>query len=203
MPVYEGMAIKYAHMQTQLAIKEIHTHLRQYLTDRNIEIHRPQLEEVKDYLYVTKNSAMSKTDYKRIYKLPSGEKIDIGQEAFMTGELIFQPDLVVGKKTPYMGLHDAVFRAAIKCDAELRAMMFEAVVPCGGLATVKGLNDRLSLELERMAMMPVNVVGSTEPYTVVWLGAATFAGMKGTDKLWISKKQFEDHGAKIVTNKFL
>lgn len=203
-PIYEGGVISFAHMQTNLAGRQISSFIKRSLTERNIDVKTPNtLEDIKKYLYVTKDSSMSWRNHKRMYTLPSGEKIDIGQEAFMTAELMFQPDFVCDKKTEFLALQDAVVLAANKCDPDIRSTMYEAVVPCGGLSTIPGLNERLAIELEEITQKPVNVLSSPEAYTVTWLGGATFAGMSDSKKMWVTKKQYDEYGAKIVMNKFL
>lgn len=203
-PVYEGGAIAYAHMQTNLAGRQISNFIKRSLTERNIDVRTPTtLEEIKKLMYLTKDVAMSRRNYKRMYKLPSGELIDVGQEAFMTAELMIQPDFVCDKKTAFLPLQKAIVQASMKCDADLRSALYEAVVVCGGLASIPGLNERLSMEIEKLTRKPVSVLSSPEAYTVAWLGGATFAGMSDSKKMWVTKKQYEDHGAKIVKNKFL
>lgn len=121
----------------------------------------------------------------------------------MTAELIIQPDVVCDKKTAFLPLQKAIVQAAMKCDADLRSALYEAVVPCGGLSTIPGLNNRLAMEIENLTHKPVSVLSSLESCTVAWLGGATFAGMSDSNKMWVTRKQYEDHGAKIVKNKFL
>ncbi|XP_046976901.1 actin-1-like [Vanessa cardui] len=206
-PVYEGGMTKYAHMCTNLAGSQISDYLKKCLADRNLlqEIKSPHhIEDIKTRtLYVTPDGAMSRNDYKRNYKLSSDDVIDVSNEAFMAAELIFQPDLVKGEKTNIIPLHEAIVTASLKCDPEIRMEMYDAIVPCGGMAAIPGFNDRLQVELERCITSPFTIISSPEPYAVSWLGGATFAGLPDTGKIWVQKKQFEDYGERIVRNRFL
>lgn len=205
-PCYEGGLIKYAHMQTNLAGRQISRYIESKLADRNLDFGfqiNNVIEDIKQEIYVLKEFALSDKSYSKEYTLPSGEKIDVGDESFIAGEMIFQPQLVCGDHCEFMPLQYAVVTAAMKCDPNLRKDMFDTIIPWGGLATVHGLVDRLTLEIQDMAKTPTNVVTSLEPYTVAWLGGSTFAGIKEAQKIWITKKQFEDFGEKIVRNKFL
>ncbi|KAM3956899.1 actin [Aphomia sociella] len=205
-PIYEGGLIRHAHLQTKLAGAQISNVLKEYLDDRNYNFgikSEEIMEEIKRKLYVSLDCSMSRLDYQRTFTLPSGEEIDVSQEAFMAGELIFQPDFIKGTSTNYMPLHEAVVTSALKCDAEMRSEMYEVIVPCGGLAMIPGLADRLAAEVEGLTHRPVNILSSPEGYVTTWLGGATFAGLPDSEKMWVSKKQFEDYGAKIVRNKFL
>lgn len=196
-------------MQTEYASKDVSNFIKESLDARDYDFgfRTPDvLEDIKKMLYVTQNVAMSRKNYKRLYKLPSGEEIDVSQETFMAAENIFQPELVkdcVACKKYVMPLQEAVVTAANKCDVELRSEMYNAVVPCGGMSMIPGLNARLQTEVENITQKAVNVLSSPEAYAVSWLGGATFAGMPASKKMWVSKKQFEDYGAKIVKNKFM
>ncbi|KAG6446951.1 actin [Manduca sexta] len=206
-PVYEGGLLSYAHIQTGLAGAQISDFIEHQLAERKLElgVHTPSIIEgiKRDCMYVTEDASMSRRDYKKAYPLPSGEEIHVCQEAFLAAELMFQPDLVMGRKSGFLPLQEGVVMAAMKCDSELRPEMFDAIVPCGGLAPTPGLFKRLALEVEDIINRPVNVLTSPESYAVSWLGGATFAGMADSKKMWVHKRQYEDHGARIVRNRFL
>ncbi|CAH2103252.1 unnamed protein product [Euphydryas editha] len=205
-PIFEGKMITYAHINTGLAGSQIENYLEKCLAERNLlnEFKSSiDIENIKkSCLYITKNGAMPIKNYIRNYKLPSGEKIDVSNEAFMAGELIFQPDIVKGEKTSFIPLHEAIVTASLKCDTEIRKQMYESIVPCGGLSMVPGINKRLQVELECSISSPFNILSSSEQYAISWLGGATFAGLSETKKIWVQKKQFEDYGQRIVRNKF-
>ncbi|XP_045783947.1 actin-1-like [Maniola jurtina] len=204
-PIFEGGMVKYAHVQTGIAGSQVSKYLKKSLGQRDLlEIHLSfeDIEDIKkQYLYATPNSAMS--IHKKIYKLPSGEEIDVSNEAFMAAELIFQPDLLDDNGKKRISLQDAVVTAASKCDEELRLELYNAIVSCGGMSTVPGINGRLQMEIQNKIKKSVTILTSSEPYAVAWLGGATFAGLSDAKKLWIQKKQFEDYGEKIVKNKFM
>ncbi|XP_013189188.2 uncharacterized protein LOC106133880 [Amyelois transitella] len=205
-PVYEGGVIRYAHMMTNFAGGDVLKHLKESFRDRDYDFGMKTMEIVEDIqklIYITPDCAMSRKDYKREYTLPDGNILEVSQEVFMTGEMFFQPELVMGQKTNIIPLHEAVITAAMKCDADLRVELFDAIIPCGGMSMISGLPERLGIEAEEMIHRPVNVVTSGEAYALPWLGGAVFAGLPDSGKIWVFKKQFEDYGAKIVKNKFM
>ncbi|XP_072930276.1 actin-like [Epargyreus clarus] len=206
-PIFEGGLVNYAHIQTGLAGNQISDYIKQQLNDRNLGHVIKTVEDIErikqDCLYVTECCAVTRKEYSKKYKLPSGEEIDISLEAFMAAELMFQPDLVKGYKTNYVPLHEAVVNSALKCDSELRTQLYDAIVPCGGLAMVPCITKRLADEIENMVGRPVTVLSSSEAYAISWLGGATFAGLPDANKMWVQKKQYEDYGPKIIRNKFL
>ncbi|CAG4977653.1 unnamed protein product [Colias eurytheme] len=206
-PVFEGGMIKYAHIQTGLAGAQISNYIKHSLVERNLAhgIKTPKdIDDIlRNQLYITPDCAMPRNNYKRSVNTACGVAIDLTNEAFMAGEMFFQPDFVMGEKTNYIPLHDAVLTASLKCDSELRPELYDAIVPCGGFAMVPGMNERLQIELENLTHRPVTISSSTEAYAVVWLGGATFAGLPDAKKLWVTRKQYEEHGVKIIKNKFM
>lgn len=66
-----------------------------------------------------------------------------------------------------------------------------------------GINERLQLELEKQLNRSVNIISSTEAYCVAWLGGAIFAGLSDAKKMWVTQRQYEEHGVKIIKNKFM
>lgn len=206
-PVYEGGVINYAHMRTGYAGAQIRDFIKDNLIRREIELGIKGNEILNDLmrkcLYVTPDAAMSRKGYKRPYRIPLGKGIDVSNEAFMAGEMLFQPDLVMGEKTKILPIHKAFATSCLKCDNELRSELYSAVVTCGGLSMIPGINERLKIEIEELIQKPINLVTSVESYSVSWMGGATFAGIPESHKLGITKKQYEDHGARIVKNRFM
>ncbi|CAH0402108.1 unnamed protein product [Chilo suppressalis] len=178
-PVYEGGIIRYAHMQTNYAGAQITDFFKESLAQKHYHdfgIHTSDiLEGMKKNMYVTQNVSMSGKDCRRIYTLPDGEEVDVGEEAFMAAEMIFQPDEVKGFKTNVLPLQEAIVTASLKCDTDLRPELYDAVVLCGGLSMIPGLNTRVATEIENIIQRPINVIMSPEAYAVAWLGGATFA----------------------------
>ncbi|CAK1554028.1 unnamed protein product [Leptosia nina] len=205
-PVFEGGQIKYAHIRTGLAAAQISSYIKRSLVERNLAhaIKTPNdIDCILREIYISRDCAMPRRGYARVFNGASGERIDLANEAFMAGEMLFRPDTVMGQATNYMPLHDAVVTASLKCDAEICTELYEAIVTCGGLAMIPGINERLQIELEEQLNRPVNILSSPEAYSVAWLGGATFAGLPDAKKMWITRRQYEEHGVKIIKNKFM
>lgn len=206
-PVYEGSIITYAQMQTFLGGNQITEYIKRELQMRSFDInvqHHDILEDIKrNCLYITSDAAMSRNDCCKSYLLPDGTEINISQEAFMAAEMIFQPDLVVGKECKYLPLHKAIVASASKCDRDIRPELFDAVILCGGTSLIDGLASRLTLEIKNSLEAPISLSYSCEAYAVSWLGGAIFATLPDSAQLWISKYQYEEYGEKIVGKKFL
>lgn len=139
-PIFEGGQIRYAHMQTGLAAVQISNYIKRSLVERNLAdaIRCPgDIDTILRKIYVTRDAAMPRSCYERRLVTRSGD-LDLCNEAFMAGEMLFQPNAVVGEKTQYLPLHDAIVTASMKCDSEIRSELYEAIVPCGGLSIIPG-----------------------------------------------------------------
>ncbi|XP_063393508.1 uncharacterized protein LOC134678745 [Cydia fagiglandana] len=200
-PVYEGGLIAYAQTTTGIPSLELHDYIRKLLEERNINITSQRvLRDLKKTAYITKNAAYNVQTGKKTFTLPDGEVIDISNEAFMAGEVLFQPELAV-PGWDVLSIPKAVQKTSEMCDSDLRSELFSGVVPCGGMAMIPGLCPRLKQDLEVLTGEVVNVYSSDEAYALSWLGGAAYGGMP-TPKIWVTKRQYEDFGEKIVKNKF-
>ncbi|XP_022833914.1 actin-85C-like [Spodoptera litura] len=204
-PVYEGGSIEYAKMETNMSGHHLSEYIKESLLRRelNVDWNIDQVvQELKNkYVYVTKNSAVTRQQYMKTYKLPSGEEIDVSEEVFMAGELYFQPELVLHNKVNCLSLPDAILTSSLKCDSDLQPELFDAIVVHGGMR-IPGIYKRLSRDLKLLLNRPVNIIQSTEAYAVAWMGGAVFAGSRESQRVWVSQKQFEEQGERIVRNRF-
>ncbi|XP_063893018.1 actin isoform X2 [Helicoverpa armigera] len=205
-PIYEGGAVNYANMLSNIAGEEVSDYIRESFRKRQLDLGK-DMESVishirKECSYVTENVSCTRQDYTKKYKLPCGTEIDVSEEAFMAGELFFQPDLVLDRKLEGFSLPDAIMTATLKCDNEVQDELYNAVVIHGGMANIRGMHKRLTTELSTRSGKQVNVLYSSEPYAVPWLGGAVFAGMEGCGKVWVLKREFEEQGERIVKNRF-
>lgn len=204
-PVYEGGSIEYANMETNMSAHHLSEYIKESLLQKDLNLAADidkVVEELRTkYVYVTKNCAVTRQQYMKTYKLPSGEEVDVSEEVFMAGELYFQPELVLNKKVNCLSLPDAILTSSLKCDSDLQPELFDAIVVHGGM-TVPGLCKRLSLELKLLLNRPVNIIESSEAYGVAWMGGAVFAGSRESQRVWVTQKQFEEHGERIVRNRF-
>ncbi|XP_068618883.1 uncharacterized protein [Battus philenor] len=205
-PVYQGGPITYAQMQTNLGGNQVSEYLKKELYERGLYAGSQNDETIeiikRKCLYITPDAAISIKDCCKKFCLPDGNEVNVSQEVFMAAEMIFQPDLIACDKCNYIPLHKSVVMSALKCDAELRPELYEAVLLCGGSSMIPGVGPRLNTEIENLTECPVSVSTSPEGYSVPWLGGAIFASLPEAKQLWVSKKRYEDYGEKIVKNKF-
>jgi actin-related protein 4 len=87
-------------------------------------------------------------------------------------------------------------------DVDIRPHMLTNVVVTGGSSLVPGLTERLNNELQRM--FPNTRVRLQAPGNIAerkfgsWIGGSIMASLGTFHQMWISRKEFEEHGVGIV-----
>lgn len=101
-----------------------------------------------------------------------------------------------------VGLADMVISSINSVDVDSRASLYGNIVLVGGSSLIPGLVDRLSYELGVKAPNQKTKIHSpgntTERRHSSWLGGSILASLGTFHQLWISKQEYEEHGAAIV-----
>ncbi|KRY38399.1 Actin, acrosomal process isoform [Trichinella spiralis] len=134
------------------------------------------------------------------YQLPDGHVIKIGSERFRCPEALFQPSLL---GLECCGLPETINISIMKCDLDLRSQLYENVILSGGSTMFPGTEHRMTKELRVLGPDAVNVKIHTPPerkYSV-WIGGSILASLSAFQNMWISYKDYEEHGSAIVHRK--
>ncbi|CAL8463368.1 g2902 [Coccomyxa elongata] len=150
------------------------------------------------------------------YELPDGTEIQVGPDRFKVPEVLFNPSLLstfAGLDTvkgydggELMGMQGLVQDSINRCDVDLRRDLYNGVLLAGGTAMFTGLRDRLERELAEAAPHNAKVkvtspANSLERRFSVWIGGSILASLGSFQQMWVSKKEYEEHGAGIVHRK--
>ena len=136
---------------------------------------------------------------------------------------MFRPDLV-GEEVE--GIHEILANSIIKSDMDLRKALFSNIVLSGGSTLFKGFGDRLLNELKRLAPkdVKIKIASPKERLYSTWIGQASLfvlallfssinnrnfnfasgsilASLDTFKKMWISKREYETDGVKIIHKK--
>eukprot|EP00877_Chromochloris_zofingiensis_P009880 jgi/Chrzof1/5145/Cz15g13070.t1 len=150
------------------------------------------------------------------YELPDGTEIQVGTDRFKVPEVLFQPQLV--KTFPGMesvpgvtdqqlqSLPGLLLDSINRCDVDIRREMYNGVVLSGGTSLFTGLRDRLEKDLFDLAPQGTKVkvtspVNPTERRFSVWIGGSILASLGSFQQMWMSKQEFEEHGASLIHRK--
>lgn len=147
----------------------------------------------------------------QIYELPDGQKIQVGPERYLLPELMLQPELgdeairtasMSQELKASTGLINMIGESINRCDPDIRRDLFQNVVLTGGSSLFPGLNERLHNELAlKVSAQKVKVVSphlGIERRFSAWIGGSILASLGTFHQLWMSKKEFEEHGPSLV-----
>ncbi|KAJ2079772.1 NuA4 histone acetyltransferase subunit [Coemansia sp. RSA 988] len=145
------------------------------------------------------------------FEFPDGFNVSLGAMRFAMPEILFNPTQFMVRRPQRLeganlvGIHELAIKSAMASDVDLRPQLLNSVVLAGGSSLFPGLVDRLSLTLQqaiassRIKMYCPN--SNTERKVTAWLGGSVLASLGTFHQLWISRAEYEEHGASIVDKK--
>jgi actin, other eukaryote len=156
-----------------------------------------------DYDAQMKGAAETHAAEQRKYRLPTAHHISINEECLKCPELLFNPSLFEFMNNVEEGIHQHTFNAIIKCEQDIRKDLFKNIVLAGGCTMFKKMKERMQKEIQALApstMIP-DVDSPADRKHSCWLGGAIISSIASFEPMWITKREFEDDGVKIVHKK--
>ena len=178
--------------------------------------------DLKETVCRMSDKAFAPGDYENVpsvaYELPDGNVVEIGAERFKIPEILFNPNLVDelglpndalkslkndSNGAPLKGLPQIILDTINKCDVDARKDLFGGVVVAGGGSLFASLRERLELELHDSAPTNVRVkvtasVNTIERKSTTWIGGSILASLGSFQQMWLSKQEYEEHGAGLI-----
>jgi centractin len=206
-PIYEGFALPHSIMRTDLAGRDVTRYLQLLLKREGCNFKTTAEQEIvrtikENVCYLALNPQKEETSEgeKTKYILPDGSPLMIGNAKFRAPELLFRPDLI-GEE--FFGLHDVLSCAIQKSDMDLRRTLYSNIVLSGGSTLYKGFGDRLLTEIKKLAPkeIKIRISAPQERLYSTWIGGSILASLDTFRKMWVSKKEYEDEGARAIHRK--
>lgn len=148
------------------------------------------------------------------FELPDKTTLTIGSEKQQVPEMLFNPHILkaplptLPNEAEHKGIATMLHETISSCDPDIRRELYNSVIVTGGCSLFPGLCDRLHKQLSelvpQMMSMKVKVIASNTPAErrfSVWIGGSILASLGSFQQLWISKAEYEEHGASILERK--
>jgi len=211
-PVFEGFSLPHAVEKMEIAGRVLTNYLQKLLLEAGhnftsaaeLEIVR----EIKEELcYVAQNydeekEACSKNaEMDKQYTLPDKAVITIpGSVRIGAPELIYKPQLNGMSCKSIDGLAWASVSAS---DIDVRRELCKNIIMSGGSTMYEGMADRLKQELVNRAPSgaEIRVVAAADRKYAVWKGGSTLASLSTFASSWVTKEDYEEHGAAVIHRK--
>ena len=211
-PIYEGFSMQHAVKRIQLAGRDLTTFMVKLLTERGYnftssaehEIVR-DLKEKTAFVAIDYEAAMKQAadtnSLEKNYELPDGKIITIGSERFRCPEYLFKPLEMNGKELD--SIQDITFNSIQDCDMDVRRDLYNNIILSGGTTMFDGLGERLQKEIEDKApkAVTVKVIASPDRKYAVWKGGSTLTSLSTFASMWVTKEDYDEHGAGIIHKK--
>jgi centractin len=206
-PIFEGFALPHSVMRNDIAGREVTKYLKLMLRKEGFNFNTTAEFEIVKHIkeracYLSSNPIKEETSQvdKFPYTLPDGSVIELGSSRYRAPELIFRPDLVGDESE---GIHEILANSVLKSDMDLRKTLYSNIVLSGGSTLFKGFGDRLLNELKRAAPkdIKIKIASPKERLYSTWIGGSILASLDTFKKMWISKREYEAEGAKVLHRK--
>lgn len=153
------------------------------------------------------NEELAKSAPGRPFEMPDGWNNVFSSERFRVAEGLFDASAALTNDTAPRPKDEwtipRLVQAAVQhVDADQRPLLLANIVVTGGTTLLHKFNDRLNFEIN--AIYPSTRNKLIAPGSVVerkyaaWIGGSILASLGSFHQLWISRKEYEEHGAGIV-----
>jgi len=210
-PVYEGYTLPHAIKRFDLAGRDLTNYLVKILSERGINFTSSAETEIANAIkeklcYVTNDLETEPSNSSKVeptprqYELPDGRLISIGEEAFRSTEVLFNPNYL-GKDID--GIHKQLYSSILASDIDIRKELYSNIILAGGNTMFDGLADRLHSELEQLAPkgMDIKTIATKERKYATWIGGSILTSLGSFQSQWVTMQDYEEIGPRVVHSK--
>ena len=155
------------------------------------------------------NEENAKAQAVRPFEFPDGYNQLFGTERFRVVESLFDakaaipdPEGEFPAPTPAQTIPELIRASLNQIDVDIRAHLLANVVVTGASSLLVGFTERLNQELHNLYPSPrikISAPGNTvERKFGSWVGGSIVASLGTFHQMWVSKKEYDEHGPNIV-----
>ncbi|KAG4302349.1 hypothetical protein PCANB_001326 [Pneumocystis canis] len=144
----------------------------------------------------------------KTFEFPDGYNLLIDIDRYKIPEVLFNPSFLVTESPELMppensvSLAQLLYNSSMACDTDIRATLLGNIIITGGTSLIQGFSDRVLAELQILApgsRIKINAPGNTvERKYASWLGGSILASLGTFHQLWISKKEYDEEGDRVL-----
>lgn len=223
-PVWDNVTPRHLIKRLDVAGRHVTKYLTKLLQARGYNFNRSAdaetvrlIKEACCYvgydLDVEKRLALETTTLIQSFVLPDQREIKVGMERFEAPEVLFNPKLIDVEQP---GVHQMLFNMIQEADIDLRPAFYKQIVLSGGSTMYPGFSSRLEKEMRQLyldkilqgdtARLKKFRLGIEDPPRrkhMVFLGGSVISEIfDKSPEFWISKQEWQEVGASIITRKF-
>ena len=96
-----------------------------------------------------------------------------------------------------------VVEAISKSDIDIRRDLFTNIITSGGNTMLNGFQDRLIKQLPEISPqnVKVKVISGTDRRFQPWIGGSILSSLGSFQQMWMSRQEYEEHGAIMIERK--
>lgn len=161
-------------------------------------------------LAAPQNEDYARSQPGRVFEMPDGANQMWREQRFKVSEGMWDETAAypapAGLDVPHISKGQTIPALIKACldgvDVDLRPNLLANVVVTGSTSLLNGFNDRLNNELMMLypgVRVKIHAAGlSTERRFGAWIGGSILASLGTFHQMWISRKEYEEHGPNIV-----
>jgi len=210
-PIYEGFAMSHGVQRINVAGRDITEYLQRLLqrggynfySSAEMEIVKQIKEEkciVSTNIEKSENDSFEGKDPVIDYELPDGNIVKLQSEKFRAPEILFDPS-IIGEE--YNGVHQALHVAIEKTDLDIRNGLYQNILLSGGSTLFEGFGDRLLSELRQISPShtKIKIIAPRARINSTFVGGSILGSLGTFKKMWVTRKDWEEHGKRILAQK--
>jgi len=211
-PVFEGFSLPHAVEKMEIAGRVLTMYLQKLLLEAGhnftsaseIQIVRDIKEEL---CYVAQDweaeseAAKTSAEHDKQYTLPNKAVITVPASCRMgCPELLFKP---ARNGMSCKAIHELAWASVTASDIDVRKELCRNIIMSGGSTMYEGIPDRLKKELIDKAPSgaEIRIVAAADRKYAVWKGGSTLASLSTFKSSWVSKDDYNEHGAAVIHRK--